>query len=59
MTDNRLLYLEGGIFEDRQSGVDAGDDGRSPCLPELQGALDIGGEEDVFHGHGIGLVVVR
>jgi hypothetical protein len=56
--DNRLLYLERGIFEDRQPGIDAGYDGRSARLPEFQRTLDIGGEEDVFHGNGIWSVVL-
>jgi len=56
VADNRLFHLESGIFIYRQAGVDPGHDCRPPSLPELQRALDVLGEKDVFHGNHFGLV---
>ncbi len=53
VADHRLFYLQGGVFEDIETGIDAGNDGGAAGLAELEGTLDIVGEEDVFHGHGI------
>lgn len=58
MADHRLLDLKGCVFEYRQTGVGTRHDGRTPGLSKLQSALDIGREEDVFHGHGIGPVLL-
>ena len=59
MADNSLFYLQGTVFGDRQSGVYPGNDGRSSCLPQLQGALDIGGEKNILYGDRIRPVAVN
>ena len=58
VADHGLLDLQGRVFEDRQPPRDAGYHGGAPGLTKLQGALDIVGEKDVFHRHGIGGVPV-
>ena len=59
MADNSLFYLQGSVFGDRESGVHPGNDGRSPCLSQLQGTLDIGGEKNILYGDRIRPVAVN
>ena len=52
MADHCLLNLEGGVFEDRQAGIDPGHNCSATGLTELEGALYISGEENILDSHG-------
>ncbi len=47
--DDCLLYLQGAVFVDRKPGAHSGNNCRSPCLSQFQGALDIVGEKNVLY----------
>ena len=57
VSDDRLLYLEGRILEDRQSGVDPGHYRGSTSLAKLQRALHIGGEKNILDSNCIGAIL--
>ncbi|VXA85676.1 hypothetical protein AERO8C_20606 [Aeromonas veronii] len=48
--DYRLLDLGGGVFAHRQIGVDRGDDGAAPGLPQFQGRVGVAGHKDPLDG---------
>lgn len=58
MPDNRLFDLKRGIFEDRQTGIDSGNDRCSAGLTEFQCALHVCGEKNIFYGDCVGAELV-
>ncbi len=57
IADYCLLYLQGRVFEDRQSGIDSGDDCCATGLAKFQCALYIVGKENILNCHRVRLVL--
>ena len=51
IADHGIFYLQGRIFENRQSGIDSGEQGRPAGMSELEGGKGIFGDEDLFDGN--------
>ena len=59
VSDDGALHLRGRVLRDRDPGLRCCEHQHTPNVPELQGALDVLGVEEIFDGNGLWLVACQ
>lgn len=59
VTDDRILYFERRVFEDRQLALRRHQQRHAARVPQFQSRLDVDGIEDPLHCHGVGLLPLK
>ena len=57
VTGERGFHLQWRVVKDRETGLGAGEDDDSPSGPDVDDGFGVVREEEIFDGHGFGLVL--